>query len=236
VSEPRNPHYVPQWFLKAWCSPDDSRLQSYFRLGNGQLSSQRKSPTRLASQRDLYSWVAPSHQAPTELETGFFQKLDSKAAQAVSILREPGTLPMPTDVRTDWARFLATTLARTPFGLEGWRSELRKSGEQRFGDRISLVDRLLPGWFNDTGLEQIVDYLSSDRAIKFWMDMHWWVERTDGARYPLLTSDHPCVGRFIDDSGLLMYPLSPNRLFCATDDLVMIGTHFESLARCGRVR
>jgi hypothetical protein len=132
-------------------------------------------------------------------------------------------LPMPMDVRTDWARFLAATLARTPFGLEGWRSELRKNGEERFGDRISLVDRLLPGWFNDTGLEQIVDYLSSDRAIKFWMDMHWWVEGTDGARYPLLTSDHPCVGRFTDDTGLklLMYPLSPNRLFCATDDPVM---------------
>lgn len=223
MSEPRNHHYVPQWLLRAWCSPSDSKLQSFFRLEDGRLSSQRKAPKSVASQRDLYSWVAPLHNDPTELERGFFQELDAKAARAAHILREPGTVPMPMEMRRDWARFLMATLARTPLGLEGWRYELRKMGRERLGERHGLVDSLMPGWLKDTALEQIIELLSGDRAIEFCMDMRWWVERTDGARYSLLTSDHPCVGRLVEDTGhrLLMYPLSPMRLFCATDDPLM---------------
>jgi hypothetical protein len=201
-------------------------LQSYFRLEDGRLSSQRRSPKTLASQRDLYNWVSPYNEAPTELEKGFFQQLDSKAARAASILCGPPTLGIPTDVFRDWARFLTATVVRTPFALEGWRFQLRKSGEELLGKDLGLLDSLLPGWLDDMGLKQIVDFLSSDQVLNLWKNMRSWMEDTDGARYRLLTSDSPGVGQLIGDSNdsglkLLLYPLSPNKIFCATEDPVM---------------
>lgn len=214
MSEPRNHHYVPQWLLRAWCSPADNRLQSFFRLDDGRLSSQRRPVKSVASQVDLYSWIAPDHPNPTQLEAEFFQELDSKAARAAAILREPGTRAMTMEVRYEWARFLTASFIRSPLGLGGWKDEFRNDGLSTLGTaNTKLVDNVLPGWFEDTAMKLTVEFLKSDSAVDFWIQMRWWVECTDEAAYRLLTSDAPGVGRTIGGTKhkILFYPLAPNR-------------------------
>ena len=130
--------------------------------------------------------------------------------------REPGIRAMPMDVRKNWSRFLTASIARTPFAIKGWRAEFRKMGERKLEEGIALIDDLMPNWFDDAGLEQIIDFLSSDKAVDTWMNMQWFVERTEGAAYDLLTSDWPWVGRYIEgsESRMLLFPLTPKRLFC----------------------
>jgi hypothetical protein len=174
----------------------------------------------VASGENLYSWCNPDHPDPTELERTFFQELDSKAAYAARILREPGTRAMPMDVRRDWARFLTATWLRTPLALSSWKKEFRAMAESRLNGQMKLVETVMPGWPEDTALHQIIEHLMSDEAVAEWMQMRWWVQPTDGAKYTLLTSDRPARGRRIGNSRrkVFFYPLSPNRLFCATDD------------------
>jgi hypothetical protein len=199
MSGPRNHHYVPQWLLTAWCSPSDAKLQSYFRLPDGTLSSQRRSPRGLASQCDLYRWQGNSYVDPTEVETRFFQKLDSRAARAAQILRTSGA-QMPIAACKDWARFLSACLVRTPFVISVVRDMLRERVKKIGGD-ISVLNELLPGWLEDGGLEDVVDYVRSDRAVLLWADMRWWVESTNDASYTLLLSDFPLTGRTIEPNG-----------------------------------
>lgn len=222
MSDPRNHHYVPQWQLREWRSTGDKKLQSYFRLPDGRLSSQRRSPKSVASEKDLYTWLAPDHPNPQQLEKEFFQQIDSRAATAAQVLRNPGTMPMSMNVRCDWARFLTASILRTPFGLNGWKAVFKDIAHDRLGPDMALVERLTLINYNDEALKKTIEHLRRDIALEPWMQMRWWVECVDNARYYLLTSDTPMVGRIIDGKNrMAFYPLSPNRLFCVTDDPLM---------------
>ena len=56
LSEPRRHHYVPVFYLSAWCGVDN-RLQGY-RKDTTEVKSLRVSPKDTAVERDLYAFQA----------------------------------------------------------------------------------------------------------------------------------------------------------------------------------
>lgn len=236
MSDPRKHHYVPQWHLRQWVA-HDNRLQSYTRLADSSLSSRRFSAKSIAFETDLYSWVSPTHPERQQLEKEFFQTLDSKAALAASILREPGTKPLLMEQRKDWARFLTASILRLPLELRQIKNFSKEtdldhlqllSNEQgtafKREEWLDFISRFFPGFHEDRGLESLIEYLQGDESVEPWLQLQWWVEKVEGAQYTLLTSDRPLITRGIQkmEKGLLAFlPLSPLRLFCATNDPVL---------------
>jgi uncharacterized protein DUF4238 len=236
MSEPRKHHYVPQWHLRQWVS-SDYKLQSFMRLEDGSLSSRRISPKSIAFEQDLYSWASQNHDNPQELEKEFFQKLDTTAAQAAEILREPGTTPMPMDLRSHWARFLTASILRLPLELQMIKSYSRdlyldqvesmsatKVKQITQNEWAKFIDTFFPGYLSDLSLKSYIDFLQDHQSIDTWLRLQWWVEKVDNAQYSLLTSDKPLIMRGIQgmkEGFLAFMPLSPRRLFCATDDPLM---------------
>lgn len=232
MSNPIKHHYVPQWHLRQWIS-EDNKLQSYFRLENGILSSRRYSTKSLAFETNLYTWASPNRPEEQQLEKEFFQKLDSNAAEVANKLRQNTKIELSHKYRDHWAQYLTACLIRLPKELSNIKkiskeSDLDKLEELSIGknsnyDKNNWQDFIrthFPGFFEDRGLEFIVDYIQNGELNDFWLSLPWRVMQIKGSEYQLLTSDKPFITRGISqiEKGILaLYPLSPYYIFYATN-------------------
>ncbi len=105
MSEPRDHHFVPKFFLKPWCD-ENGQVIEYARK-NGKLVSKSVGPGATGFQRDAYAFPElPTGQAQF-LEKVYFDFHDRTASEAHKELLA-GTLPSSNDGRSAWTRRVLT--------------------------------------------------------------------------------------------------------------------------------
>jgi hypothetical protein len=219
MNEPIKHHYVPQWYMREWCS-SDGKLQCFMRLPTRALNSRRYSPKAIAFETNLYSWANPNHPNPQDLEKEFFQTIDREGARVSKILRLDGVKALSDNDRKHWAHFLGATILRLPREIKSIKNESQRIVMESVKD-FDKVEQVFPGFSDDRGLRAMKDFIEDDEHTKIWTSFDWWVQDISRAEFSLLTSDKPLIllGIQQQDDGIIAFlPLSPNTLFCATNN------------------
>lgn len=235
MGEPIRHHYIPRFFLSAWCSPgaapgEGSQLWVVENSG-GDISFFRRAPKAVGFQTRLYSF---SEDLPiverAALETTVFQVLDDKGKSLVTKLMAGHRLD-PVE-RGVWAMFVAGMRLRTPeniarlkeVGGDHVKQELGKGqGEyealKEEGDPetfLEWIESKAPGLTQNFSLASVPRVLAGEVAGKI-NKMAWYSPHFGNGRHRLLCSDRPCVFTAgIDDPDcVIALPLSPTHAFLA---------------------
>jgi len=232
-NEPIDHHFMPIFYQSAWAE-QDGRVIRYSRPRD-KVVAKSCDPTRTGSEKFLYSHhgVPPEHRA--YLETQFFSPVDSNAAVAHAILIEKGVAGLSPDQRVHWARYMMSTQLRHPFALaELWRladQNLRAAAQisdeeyeavRKPEDPATVYDWTLKHQphvienIHKTFLPNLIDH---DGLGAYLINMDWMVIDVSPARHALLTGDRPLIATHGWKNPLttLLFPLSPNKLFVATN-------------------
>lgn len=231
TQDPRNHHYVPEFFIRRWADADD-RVWAYRYPYKNRLEIKHLPPSAIGFGRDLYalSGGSPKERQRIELETT--QKIDSGGALALAAILESGGRPSDEALCWSWTEFVAALISRSPSRLE----EISRHSKVRTltlddSMRHLYIQRRAPDWpetldeavaqrrddafDNDLGKLTAERLFTAPRIKEAVMNMHWRVRRFDaGPR--LLLSDHPVTyGSFETSNAVLVMPLGPRAAFIA---------------------
>ncbi|MBY4733697.1 DUF4238 domain-containing protein [Cupriavidus pauculus] len=231
-------HYVPQFYLNGWCTPDEQaqgeRLYRYQWKG-GRLLVERAHPRSTGSLDRLYSLDSVPPERQQQIEKDFLAGvIETPAGLVLNKMRTSGrghNLTM--EERHVWTRFLMAQRIRSPeivrFLHEQAPPHLRevlaanpeqyqalKEGEDP-ETLLEWVERAKPGLIQDFGRLLIPSLILDDRAYNRIIRMEWWQMDFSGAGIPLLSSDHPLViVPGIDHPGcVIAMPINPRFAFFA---------------------
>ena len=131
---PSDHHYIPKFYTKRWCAPDDGQAER-FTMEAGRLIDRRVHPERVGKQRDLYSIPGmPPGQAQI-LESEFFKKVDDVAAKVLARFTTDTVNNLSPMDRKNWCIFLYSLYHRTPHSL----AAIKIAGEKAWRDSIPEV-------------------------------------------------------------------------------------------------
>lgn len=223
MSIPRDHHYLPKFYLDRWAI--DGRVFRYVRPTGvqGALEWKRKSPKAIAYERDLYHLPDISDPALSQaVELEFFQKIDDRAAVAISKLDE--LLPGTVEDRNALASFVISLLHRSPSRLRALRTELsvRTDGAPYEGAEGLQFENILKATTNRL-LAMLVDSTEGKAMVSKFRTFKIDVS---GASKRLLTSDRPVIvsATLVAPDAFIILPYAPDRL--------MIMAHTEEVAKC----
>lgn len=165
-----------------------------------------------------------------EIETEFFQKVDSRCAKIMTKLLNGENLTG--DDRTHWAYFILLYRLRTPETVDWIKAEWRKQAledltgpdgeyeavksDEDPGTLFEWVGDHHPGYIESLAVAQIPQIAKSHKAIKDILSFRWCVIGRKGKGRALLNSDRPLVWTSLaSDQCILALPLSPTHLFLA---------------------
>ena len=230
MSEPRDHHFVPKFFLKSWCDEKGQVIE--YAKRNGKHVSKSVGPGSTGFQRDAYAFPElPPGQAQF-LEKVYFDFHDRTASAAHKELLL-GALPSSNDGRSAWTRFVMGLHMRHPDGVPELRAAARTvwdgSGEKSEAKYQEMRGPEDPPTFDAYIAERdpyIVAKAELNLMIKACFEnpallqrvhtMTWAVLDLSRAKRHLLLSDRP-VALFLigKPDGYLWLPISPTRLFVA---------------------
>lgn len=231
-------HYVPQFYLNAWCTPDEQargeRLYRYQWKG-GRCLVERAHPRSTGSLDRLYSLDSVPPERQQQVEKDFLAGvIEAPAGLVLNKMRTAGRgHDLTMEERHVWTRFLMAQRIRSPEivrflddqapphlrkVLSAYPEEYQALAEE--GDPETLlewVERAKPGLINDFGRLLIPSLILDDRAYNRIIRMQWWQMDFTGTGIPLLSSDHPLViVPGIDHPGcVIAMPISPRFAFFA---------------------
>lgn len=226
-------HYIPRFYLKQWMGTDGFLCE--FSRPYRDVVPRRVSPNATGYTKGLYTFSAlPPHLA-NRLETGFLQRTDDLAHQALCEL-VTGNVRLDSTKRSAWSRFMMSLLHRNPERIAAIRQMVRRDLpatraslwpeiERRFGsDILPEFERSIAALTDAEYAECMFSLLQicmDSREVGEHMNGMWWhVMNVSHLRYPLLTSDRPLVmtnGMKRADAHFAM-PLSPTMLFIAANE------------------
>lgn len=233
MSRPIRHHYVPQFYLTAWCTDrggsEGKRLWVVRNYG-GKIKYVTRAPKAVGFQDHLYSFTDDlPEEDKAKLETEFFQPLDTRGSDLVAKLIADQRLDA--EERILWAKFLVAMRLRTPKNIAVVKETGRKaffeeigSGQAEWekirddGDPESVLDYvelLHPGITNNFGLSN-VPALGGKIVAK--IDKMTWNSLNFGdGKHRLMSSDTPCVftAGIADPNCIVAIPLSPQHGFIA---------------------
>lgn len=236
MSNPKNHHYVPVFYLSRWLG-EDGRVCRFSRPFGAEVKAKRIVPKGTAFEPNLYSVRGKPEEIASAMESKFMSPIDSKAAIALGLLEaelpdsewEPGP-------RSDWSRFIWAQSLRTPQEIqqlkssvkEAWSREIpeleAKYQELRSDNDPPSVDEYLAHL--ETGGEdyfalgiarRLMDHPKIGQIIN---NMNWVVLRFEDAEIPLLTSDRPVwmTAALTGAEAFMVMPIGPTRLFVAAPE------------------
>lgn len=234
-------HYVPQFYLNAWCTPDGQaqgeRLYR-FQWKRDRFLVERAHPRSSGALDRLYSLdsVPPNEQQRIEKEF-LAEVIDAPAGMVLNKMRTAGRgHDLSARERHVWTRFLMAQRIRSPEivrlldeqGPSTLREVLAANPEEyealKEGENpetlLEWLDRAKPGLIEDFGKLLIPSMILDDRAYNRIIQMHWWQMNFGATGISLLSSDHPLVIMpGIDHPGcVLAMPVSPTFAFFACPD------------------
>ncbi|NMN57422.1 MULTISPECIES: DUF4238 domain-containing protein [unclassified Xanthobacter] len=234
---PQRHHYIPEFYLKGWVSPD-GRLCQYSRNG-GAVKPLRRSPKATGFVDGLYQLEGFPPHLKQQIECKFFRPVDSLAADALRQLNQ-GNVTLNARLRSAWTRFLLSLLLRCPEDIDilknWWKIEFIRTDEteeMEYQSRRSASD---PETFSEYlmsrpiheveihGYNTLIKLIDNARVGQTINNMHWKIVQLSKECVPLMTSDRPIIrtNGLIKPNGHLAIPIDPTRLFVATSDDKMI--------------
>jgi Protein of unknown function (DUF4238) len=259
--EPKDHHYVPAFYLRAWEDASTSKLMEFRKVtagGEVKVVSKPVSAQSTGYQKHLYSReTATPGQLDHSFESEFLKYLDEDASKVIRRILA-GDLAIEREGRKDWARFLVALMMRAPEDiaaynagfddlwnkpaqeLEDWydRVRLRESP----ATLAALLSTMPKHEREEQRVKALGEVLEQNRAIGLLDELKWSIRSVDTAKLPLMTSDRPVVTNFRlgFPDGFLFMPLSPKMIFVAQVgrapelDVMRDGTDNEVMKFCNR--
>lgn len=235
MSEPRDHHFVPRFYLARWCN-SEGKLTVYSRPHRSVVTSQL-TPKGTGFERDLYTYTGvPSPQA---LETKFMARIDDVAAPILDKLLAGGLPNLTGAERSDFTRFVLSLRARHPGAVtlsksEGERAlsyELDRDPEQYLaikGDEPAsnlreFLEQNAPHVAPNFGLSMLPKVITHPEVGQRVYSMPWSTFNVSRANTDLLTSDRPCVleGNAVDGRCVIVLPLNPAMVVIISNDATL---------------
>lgn len=240
---PKRHHYIPEFYLKGWVGSDGCLCQ--FSKFSGVVKPLRRSPKATGFVDGLYQLQGFPSDLEQQIESRFFQPVDSLAADALRSLNQ-GVIPSDTRSRSAWTRFLLSLLLRCPEDIDihkkWWSTEFRRTDEieeLKYQSRRTASD---PKTFSEylstrpiheieiQGYRALIKLIDNARAGQTINDMYWSVVRFTENCVPLMTSDRPIIrtNGLLKPNGHLAIPINPRHLFVAARDPKLLETVHRS--------
>ena len=237
MSDPKDHHYIPVFYLKSWCGTDGC-LAQFERVGPlKKLFKKRVYPRQTGFKRHLYTLPNVEPELRYWLEREFLGLVDTNSAKARDKFIAMQNIKADPKLRDAWARFIMSTIHRNPEkiaeisrvwkegydqitqNLEARYDSLRKPGDPP--DYSSYVASRHPGTSERAFANLIKTMMDSEPIGTALNTMQWVVWAFPHTRKTLMTSDRPIVlphGLAHDDS-YVGVALSPRHMFVACNDL-----------------
>lgn len=236
-------HYVPQFYLKRWCS-SAGQVVEFSRPYGHTVKPKRVSPEGTGFVRKLYMLEGVSREASALMEEKFFKPVDDRAAVVLGKI-EAGQQFFDGAERVAWTQFIMSLLFRHPENIEAVRSRLlhtlvstsasaewRWHRQRKAGEPHTLREAMRreierdPAQVQRQALELIVGLSESERIGTQIARMWWGSTRLPIDVEPLFSSDRPVLKYGgLDDAGChIMVPLGPKRVFWAAKSRQMADT------------
>ena len=235
MSDPIDHHYLPIFYLKAWCASDGKVVRFY--RPHDVVVATPVSPDNTAFEPRLYSLEGyPAEQVQTVERDYMSRTVDSPAAVALRVLLEKRPSGMTVEMRNAWTRFVMSMQLRNPFTLQEvkavadstLRENLFKADDPEYQ---AIRDQGDPPTFYEWALKYAPHQM--DSMHKAWlpgliehekigthiMNMHWSVVDVSKGRFSLLTGDRPYISThgLGDAKAVIALPISPELLFIASN-------------------
>lgn len=234
--EPLKHHYIPEFYLKRWAAPEDDKLCQWQRH-RGIVKPLRVYPAQTGYVHRLYELKDFPPNLAQQVESRFFQSVDTQAANALSYMEHDGRDAGWSDkLRSAWARFLISLLLRCPEDLAkmrpAWERDFftvpdeveerfrQEASSEAFSSFRSYLESLPLRSREKPFFELLISLMSSQHLGELLINMHWAViNATDD--WPLYTSDRPVVmTEGLDHhDGYILLPIGPTRLFVAATSI-----------------
>jgi hypothetical protein len=259
--EPKDHHYVPAFYLRAWEDASTGKLMEFRKVtarGEVKVVSKPVSAQSTGYQKHLYSRETEiPGQLDHSFESEFLRYLDEDAAKALRRMLA-GDLAIEPEDRKNWARFLVALMMRAPEDIAAYQADFAHLWDNPPEELESWFQNIRPSDAPDTlaallstmpqhereeqRVKALGDALEQNLAIDLLDKLKWSIRRVDTANLPLMTSDRPVVSNFRlgFPDGYLFMPLSPTIIFIAQVgrapalDVMRDGTDNEVMKFCNR--
>ncbi len=229
---PLDHHYIPQFLLHEWTV--DGKLHRFQKPTPGKIVEHRK-PTRAVGFRErLYEIPEYPPETAQSIEQGFMKTLDDTAAIAHKLLLAKNFVDLDQAHRSAWTRFLLSLMLRTPDNLAAYKagfaavydtptSDVQAKYEAQKAPHdpptaeefLKLHQPMAP---LTAALTQLPHVMQNKGLGQHIIRMRWSVaEITRGA---FLISDEVLItsNGLGKDDGHIAMPISPTKLFIATNN------------------
>lgn len=230
--EPLKHHYIPEFYLKRWASPDDGKLCEWQRH-RGVAKPRRVYPAQTGYVHRLYEMQDFPPNLAQQIETKFFQPVDTQAANALALMERDGTDTVWTnELRSAWTRFLLSLLLRCPEDLRKlrsiWKRDIlvvpdemeekyqRLESDNDFPSFRSYIEGLPLHSHEKQFFKTFMSLVSSKTTGDFIINMNWAVLNLS-SEFSIYTSDRPVImtNGINNINGHILLPIGPTRLFLA---------------------
>jgi len=235
LQAPKSHHFTPIFYLKEWAV--DGRVTRYYRPKDVVVAS-RIAPKNTGYEDHLYTLHGVPPEQQEFLETQLFSPVDSRAAIVHQLLLSGNLVRLTNEQRADWARFMMSMQLRSPFSL----SELQRLADQNLrmnlqpddaeytairkpGEPKNIYDwtaKYQPHVIEEAHKHFLPGLIDHEELGQYLVNMNWNTIDVSTASLTLLTSDRPFIHThgWKDPRTVLHFPLSPRRLFIATNGRV----------------
>jgi hypothetical protein len=226
-------HYIPVFYLKAWANKNRQIVEFKQPLPNDRtVKAQRKHPDGTGYIRGLYTLPGVKPEFADAIEQVFLKAVDNIAADAHKRLLKQDLHDWSIEMRSGWSRFILGMLIRSPASLTNIRNRLFDGLEKEW-DRLRAEHERTktpeePSWRElDQKLVQrhviilLQNLIDNERIGATINMMKWSVLDVSRSKYRFVTSDRPVamIPGLGTDRGLIVMPLSPTKVFLASQNL-----------------
>ncbi|PJK29040.1 DUF4238 domain-containing protein [Minwuia thermotolerans] len=234
MGEPKRHHYIPVFYLKRWCSAD-GMLCEFSKPYGQRVNPQRKHPSATGYSQELYTIREYNSEFAQQIESKFFRKVDSLAADALLEMENRGNeARWNSGMRSAWSRFLISLLMRCPEDLElfreSWQQSLFENNEEfekkyknhrKVGDPETFSEFIHSRSIGEAEFDlfnsyiQLIDHKNLGEKMN---EMVWKVIDLKYSSKTLFTSDRPVIrtNGLAREGGHIILPIGPRRLFLAS--------------------
>jgi hypothetical protein len=234
MSIPRDHHFIPAFFLEQWAGPDGKLVE--YTIKHGKLIAKPVGANATGYERDLYAFPELPSDMAQHIEQVFWDYADRTASEALKLQLAGGQAGWTPELVSGWSRFLIGIHTRHPDAVPELRAAAKSiwigSGKQSqaeyelikspndpptFDEYLALRDPLTPIKMH---VNQIIKVFDNDVVGTQINKMHWSILDLSAVPNRLLLSDRPVAMYLINKpEGRLSMPISPTKLFFATNDL-----------------
>jgi hypothetical protein len=231
LSQPRDHHFVPVFYLKQWTS-QDGKLIEYSKPYGNKIVAKPVGPRATGFQTDLYAFQHLPPELAQYLEGVFLKRVDTESCTALRQLLAGNTAPWTPSLRSAWSRFVINSIIRHPHPFAEIKAITHDHWLQPDNVTQQEYERLRtpddPPTFEEWVLLQ-GGHLADRIRIRFLQtamddeglggrlnNMSWNVLDLSGANFRLLTSDWPLYREINGERMAFTLPISPTVLFTAT--------------------